>query len=134
MSADSPPPRTLRVLVVDDSEAVRAVVTQRLVEHGRFDVVGEACDGQGAVASAAREQPDAIVLDLEMPILGGLDALPLLHDACPRAAITVYSSIPGDEARDTAFARGAQAYLMKDAGIDGLIQTLVRLADAKGRA
>ncbi|MGH9266760.1 MAG: EAL domain-containing protein, partial [Acidimicrobiales bacterium] len=68
-----------RVLLVDDDRDLRTLFRLVLEDHGGFDVVGEATDGREAVALARHFQPDVVLLDLAMPGLGGLEALPLLQ-------------------------------------------------------
>ena len=70
-----------RVLVVDDSAQIRDLVRHNLEADGRFDVVGEAEDGERAIRMAAELQPDAVILDVAMPLMNGLEALPLIRRA-----------------------------------------------------
>jgi chemotaxis response regulator CheB len=70
-----------RVLVVDDNSHIRDLVRYNLEADGRFEVVGEAGDGERAIRLAADLQPDAVVLDVAMPAMNGLDALPLIRRA-----------------------------------------------------
>ena len=69
---------TERILLVDDHPLTRSALAGLLTQHG-FDVVGEASDGEEAIEAAARLQPDLILLDLSMPGLDGLSALPRLR-------------------------------------------------------
>jgi len=80
-----------RVVIADDSDDVRALLRAQLEMDGRFAVVGEASDGATAVELAQQQQPDLIVLDLAMPRVDGLTALPLLREAAPGARIVVLS-------------------------------------------
>jgi CheY-like chemotaxis protein len=98
------------VLLVDDNESVREVLALYAGVHAR--VCGEAGNGLDGVALAARLQPDAIVLDEEMPVMTGLEALPLLREHAPGTAVVMYASgPPGTEER--ARAAGAAAYYDK---------------------
>jgi len=80
-----------RVVIVDDSDDVRALLRAQLEMDGRFEVVGEADDGTAAVEVAREQQPDLMVLDLAMPRMDGLTALPLLREVAPGARIVVLS-------------------------------------------
>jgi PAS domain S-box-containing protein len=80
-----------RVVIADDSDDVRMLLRAQLEMDGRFAVVGEANDGSVAVEVAQEQQPDLIVLDLAMPRVDGLTALPLLREAAPKARIVVLS-------------------------------------------
>ena len=66
---------------VDDSPRIRAVLRDLVEMDGRFPVIGEAADGEQAIRKAEQMRPDVMVLDVEMPILGGLDALPEITGA-----------------------------------------------------
>jgi CheY-like chemotaxis protein/anti-sigma regulatory factor (Ser/Thr protein kinase) len=84
-----------RVLVVDDDVDVRHRLRRALVEAGRFEVVGEASDGDEAVSAAASLQPDVVLMDLNMPGVDGLTALPRVREVCPeRSVIVTMSSTP----------------------------------------
>lgn len=122
-SASSP----ARVLVVDDHRELREVLTALLHTAGGFSVVAEAGDGIGAVAAAEQCNPDLIVLDLSMPRMDGLQALPLLKEAAPRARILVVSSFGVDAVVRTAIEAGADGYVTK--GKD-LVSTFVPAARA----
>jgi len=71
-----------RVLIVDDHPLTREALAGLLTQHD-FSVVGQAADGEQAVEVARELQPDLILLDLTMPGIGGLGALPLLREAAP---------------------------------------------------
>src|SRR5690606_25813417 len=79
--------RPVSVLVVDDQISVRRVITDTLALEEDLCVVGEASDGRQAIALARHHQPDVVVLDLAMPGMGGLEALPLLLAVAPRARV-----------------------------------------------
>jgi DNA-binding NarL/FixJ family response regulator len=71
-----------RVLVVEDHRMLREALVE-LLEQAGFDVAGQAADGADAVALAKQLAPDVVLMDLRMPVLGGLDATRLIRDACP---------------------------------------------------
>lgn len=81
--------RRITVVVADDTADIRDLVNISLDVDGRFDVVGEAADGRAAIEECQRLQPDAIVLDLDMPVLSGERALPLIRDMAPMTAVVV---------------------------------------------
>src|SRR5271155_29138 len=82
----------IRVLVVDDSAVARRVITQALQVDPEIEVVAYAPDGRAAVAAASRFQVDVAVLDIEMPIMDGLTAIPLLLKAVPGLKILMAST------------------------------------------
>src|SRR5205814_8582181 len=77
----------VRVLLVDDLPDIRLVMRLLLEADGRAEVVGEAADGAEAIRLAAELHPDAIVLDLRMPGMDGVSALPLIRDAAPGTVV-----------------------------------------------
>lgn len=103
----------IRIVLVDDACDLRRLVGSALEMTGAFDVVGEAGNGREGVDVAAREQPDLVLLDLSMPEMDGLEALPLIRQASPESVVVVFSGFDeihlGDEARSL----GAAAYVEK---------------------
>jgi CheY-like chemotaxis protein/anti-sigma regulatory factor (Ser/Thr protein kinase) len=102
-----------RVVVADDDADMRALLSTALRRDGRFEVVGEAGDGDEAVAVVEATQPDLVLLDLGMPGRGGLEALPLLRRAADKAQIVVVSGFPGDRLEAVSRASGAVGYVEK---------------------
>jgi DNA-binding NarL/FixJ family response regulator len=102
----------IRVFVCDDAPAFRDLLRMALEMDGSLAVVGEAEDGSGldALAEAA---PDVVLLDLNMPELGGLDALPRLRELAPQARVVVLSSFSAEEKEAAALAAGADRYVDK---------------------
>jgi DNA-binding NarL/FixJ family response regulator len=102
----------LRVLLVDDGADLRLLLRSWFSAYPDIDVVGEAADGRQAIEVAAQTQPDLIVLDLTMPVLDGLEALPELTRVAPAARVVVLSAIPRS-VDPGAMAAGAVAYVEK---------------------
>ena len=105
----------VRLLVVDDHPVVRQGLRTFLETRADFEVVGEAGDGETAVAEAARLQPDVILMDLVMPGVGGLDAIGRIRTANPSARILVLTSFASADQVLPALRAGAAGYLLKDA-------------------
>ena len=99
-----------RILVVDDHPITRDALSS--LAQG-FDVVGEAADGYEAIELARSLQPQLVLLDLTMPGLDGLSALPGLREAAPRAEIVVLTASGTDDNLLTAIRAGAAGYLLK---------------------
>ncbi|MGH9179048.1 MAG: response regulator [Acidimicrobiales bacterium] len=117
----------IRVLVVDDHPVVRQGLRTFLASRAGIDVVGEASDGEGAVAEAARLRPDVVLLDLAMPGSGGLEAIARLRAGPAGPAVLVLTSFAGRDQVVPAVQAGASGYLMKDvepAGLEAAIRTL----------
>lgn len=108
----------ITVVVVDDQEMVRMGFTLILDAEDSISVVGQAADGVEAIESARRERPDVILLDIRMPRLDGLAALPRLT---PYSRVIMVTTFDDDGYVDAALAGGASGFLLKDAGADLLI-------------
>jgi CheY-like chemotaxis protein len=101
----------LGVVLVDDVADLRLLLRSSFTAHS-IDVVGEAANGQEAIEVVTATQPDLVVLDLSMPVLDGLSALPRLIEAAPDARIVVLTAVPR-EGDPGAMAAGAVAYVEK---------------------
>jgi NarL family two-component system response regulator LiaR len=105
----------IRILVVDDHPVVRQGLRAFLDTREDMAVVGEAGDGEAAVAEAARLRPDVILMDLLMPGIGGLEAIGRIRTADPAARILVLTSFSSADQVVPAVRAGAAGYLLKDA-------------------
>src|SRR5918911_2835002 len=101
-----------RILLVDDHPLTRSALSALLQQHG-FEVVGEAADGDEAIRCAAELHPDLILLDLSMPGMDGLTALPRLREAAPRCEVVVLTASGTEENLLGAIRAGAAGYLLK---------------------
>src|SRR3954469_25234687 len=101
-----------RILLVDDHPLTRSALAGLLRQHG-FDVVGEAEDGAQAIDLAAELAPDLILLDLSMPGLDGIGALPRLREAAPDCEVVVLTASGTEENLLHAIRAGAAGYLLK---------------------
>jgi len=101
-----------RILLVDDHPLTRSALAGLLTQHG-FDVVGEAEDGGEAIDRAAELAPDLILLDLSMPGLDGITALPRLREAAPECEVVVLTASGMEENLLAAIRGGAAGYLLK---------------------
>ena len=111
MTADQP----LRVVIADDQASVREGLVLLLGGLPGIDVVGAAADGEQALALVAEQQPDAILLDLHMPVLDGIGATRRLVAEHPGVAIVVLTTYVDDSSVLEALQAGARSYLTKDA-------------------
>ena len=101
-----------RILIVDDHPLTRDALAALLAQHG-FDVVGEAASGEEAIAAADRLQPDVVLLDLTMPGMDGLTALPKIREAAPSSEVVVLTASDAEENLLAAIRAGASGYLLK---------------------
>ena len=111
MNDDQP----LRVVIADDQASVREGLVLLLGGLPGIDVVGAAADGEQALELVAEHQPDAILLDLHMPVLDGIGATHRLAADHPRVAIVVLTTYVDDTSVLEALRAGARSYLTKDA-------------------
>ena len=123
--AEPQPDQTHRVLVVDDAEDLRMLLRVRLDSTETMTVVGEAADGVAAVEQAEHLLPDLVMLDLAMPRMDGLEALPLIKQAVPDVRVIVLSGFNQDTMAAKAMEAGADHYVVKG----GSMRELVQLAE-----
>jgi len=117
------------IVLVDDHAAVRTGVRVMLEAAPDLAVIGEAGDGREAIQMVTAARPDVVILDLAMPGLGGLDALPRLREAAPRIAILVFTMHANAAYVSAAMRAGARGYLLKSAG-QGELLAAVRAVHA----
>ena len=103
----------IRVVLADDSDDVRNMLRMALEMDGRFDVVGEASNGEEAVQMVTENRPDAIFLDLVMPVLDGLKAIPKIKASSPETKIVVLSVAAAHPSSSEAMELGATAMVQK---------------------
>lgn len=103
----------VRVMVVDDHPLMREGIAAVLGLGGRHELVAEAADGREAVEQYVRHQPDVTLMDLQMPVMGGLDAIVAIRALAPQARIVVLTTYKGDVQVLRALKSGAMGYLLK---------------------
>lgn len=118
--------RCVRLLVVDDNEVFAKTVTSLLEAQGGIEVVGHAANGRLGVGLAAALAPDVVLMDLDMPVMGGIDATAALAGSGPRVVILTASSKPDDAGR--AAEAGAVDLLTKDAPVSRVAAAVLAAA------
>ncbi len=103
-----------RVLIVDDDPLVRSALTLMLGGQPDLEVVGEAPDGRAGLAACAQLRPDVVLMDIRMPVLGGLEATEQLHRQPQPPRVIVLTTFDADEHVVGALAAGADGFLLKD--------------------
>ncbi len=111
------------ILLVDDHPLTRDGLAALLAGHG-FDVVGQASDGLEAIDLARELQPDVVLLDLSMPGMGGLDALPRLRNEAPDCEVVVLTASGDEDNLLAAIRGGAAGYLLKTEPPERLVDFL----------
>jgi DNA-binding NarL/FixJ family response regulator len=125
MCADQP----LRVVIADDQASVREGLVLLLGGLPGIDVVGAAADGERALELVAEQQPDAILLDLHMPVLDGIGTTRRLVAEHPGVAIVVLTTYADDNSVIEALQAGARSYLTKDADRTDIARALQAAAE-----
>lgn len=129
-SGDEAPAAPIDVLIVDDVDDIRQLLRMVLGADSRFRVVGEARDGLEGIEQAEALGPDLIVLDLAMPRLDGISALPRLHEVAPHARVVILSAFGDADIEGRALSLGAIGYLDKRLRPVELVESLAALAGA----
>ena len=120
--------KTKRVLIVDDVPQVRRELRTLLPLLGDIDIVGEADNGQSAIESAIALQPDVVLMDVEMPLMDGLAATPIVKQQCPASRVIILT-IHGDEAtRTKARLAGADDFVDKGAPLVTLLHAIQNIS------
>ena len=118
------------IVIVDDAHDVRRLMRTRLRLSGLFEVVGEGADGREAVALADRHQPALMLLDVSMPGVDGLEALPGILGASPGTRVVLFSGFEEEGLAEQARALGAAAFLEKSVPFDALVDRLLAAVGA----
>jgi DNA-binding NarL/FixJ family response regulator len=117
-------PERIRILVVDDHHVVRQGLVALLNIVPGIEVVGEASDGLQAIDLHKTLQPDITLMDLQLPKLGGVDAILKIRADEPTARFIVLTTFDGDEDIFRSLQAGAKAYLLKGMTLDELVSTI----------
>lgn len=115
---------TIHIFIADDHAIVRSGIQALLETMDGLEVVGEAADGQQTVTAVTSLRPDVILMDLEMPIMDGIEAIKQIMNQWPEARILVLTSFATDDRVFPAVKAGALGYLLKDSGPDALVQAI----------
>jgi PAS domain S-box-containing protein len=116
----------IRVLLVDDHALVRNGLSSVLRYHTELQVIGEAADGEEAVALAAALKPDVVVMDVNMPRMDGVEASKRIKRDLPSTVVIGLSMHEGGDHESAMRESGAAAYLTKDSAPERLIETILR--------
>jgi len=121
----------IRIALVDDADEMRLLVGMSLTLSGEFEVVGEAANGREAVAVAQEHRPELMLLDLSMPEMDGLEALPLVLDASPETCVVVFSGFDEAQLGREARSLGARGYIEKGTPLEDLVVLLRAYLDGE---
>lgn len=109
-----------QIVVCDDQEPFRQLVSMILGLDPDLEVVGEAADGRQAVDLVAKLHPDLLLLDIAMPVMDGLEALPLIRASNPETQVVMLTGVTVGSIRERAMAAGAAGFIEKGADVDDL--------------
>lgn len=116
----------IRVLIVDDVDEVRRDLRALLTLSDELEIIGEAINGLEAVYMTEALKPDVVLMDLEMPVMSGYEAtrqIKIKFSSCKVVAFTVHEY---ESAREDAYRSGIDAYLVKGAPVESIIQTITK--------
>jgi DNA-binding NarL/FixJ family response regulator len=116
-----------RIVICDDQPAYRTIVAMVLGLESDLEVVGEAANGRQAVELAEQLKPEVLVLDIAMPVLDGLEALPLIRTASPETKVVMLTGVVGDGIRERALGGGASLFLEKGTDIQDVVRAVAAL-------
>ncbi len=114
----------IRLVIADDHPVVREGLAAMCNRRPDLTVVAEAENGEQAVAAVLEHRPDVVLMDLQMPVLGGVDAIGKIRAEWPEARIVVMTTFDGDEDIYRALQAGARAYLLKDTPREEIVDAI----------
>ena len=130
MTRESSPGRRTTILLCDDTRDIIMLLASELELHSDLEVVAEADNGRAAISLAEKHQPDVVVLDLAMPEMDGLEALPAILAAAPQAKVVVLSGFEARAMEAKALALGARRYVEKGAPASVIAHVVREVAGA----
>ena len=119
----------IRVFQADDHAIVRDGMRWLLVGEDDIELVGEAAEGRTAVQKISELKPDIVLLDLQMPVMNGFEAIPLIQQSSPASKIIVITSFNDNEHVFQAIQSGAVGYLLKDTMPQKILQVIRNVAE-----
>ena len=114
----------IRVLLVDDQEIIRRGLSTILRYAAKIEVVGQAGDGQEALVLARRLQPDVVLMDIKMPVLGGIPTTRRISEELPDTKVIILTTYDTDDLVFEVIKAGAQGYLLKDTSSETLVEAI----------
>jgi DNA-binding NarL/FixJ family response regulator len=124
--------KEITCLIVDDHEVVREGLRLSLSRAPNIRVVGEASDGESAVALAERRRPDVVIMDVRMPGMDGLEATKLLSERVPDTAVLIFTAYSERMLLSRGLESGAKGYILKEAPHETLLRAIERIASGEG--
>jgi len=119
------------VLIVDDHKILREGLKSLLNQNSDIQAIGEAENGKDAIALCKNLKPNIVLMDLDMPILNGIEATKIIKKDFPQSRVIILSMFPDHEYVKSALNAGAKGFLVKDTAADDLIQAVRVVNDGK---
>ena len=119
-------------LIVDDHEVVREGLRLSLSRAPHIRVIGEAADGESAVALAERRRPDVVIMDVRMPGMDGLEATRELTEKVPDSAVLIFTAYSERSLLSRGLESGAKGYVLKEAPHETLLRAIEKVASGEG--
>jgi two-component system, NarL family, response regulator LiaR len=127
-------PEMIRVLLVDDHSVVRSGLAAVLMSVDDMELVGEAGDGEEAIARCEQLKPDVVLMDIMMPVMDGLKAARAITERWPQTRIIMLTSFKAKELLEGAVQAGAAGYLLKNVSADELLSAIRETFNGKARS
>ncbi|HEV3403470.1 MAG TPA: response regulator transcription factor [Gaiellaceae bacterium] len=126
------PSNEITCLIVDDHEVVREGLRLSLSRAPNIRVVGEAADGESAIALAERRRPDVVIMDVRMPGMDGLQATKVISDRLPDVAVLIFTAYSERSLLSRGLESGAKGYILKEAPHATLLRAIEKVAAGDG--
>lgn len=121
----------VRIVVADDHHLVRSGIIKILNEHPSFEVISEAGDGKEAIEKCEILQPDVLLLDLDMPVLNGLETVPIVKKKMPELKVGILTMHKEKFLVEKLIKMGVEGYLYKSSDPEDLIYGVSKIAEGK---
>jgi DNA-binding NarL/FixJ family response regulator len=125
-------PDEITCLIVDDHEVVREGLRLSLSRASHIRVIGEASDGESAVALTERRRPDVVIMDVRMPGMDGLEATKLISEKVPETAVLIFTAYSERSLLSRGLESGAKGYILKEAPHQTLLRAIEKVAGGEG--
>ncbi|GEC76985.1 response regulator [Microbacterium maritypicum] len=111
----------IRVVIVDDDPLVRSALSHFVSRDSEITVVAQAEDGVEAIATVEREQPDVVMMDVQMPEMDGIEATGVIAERWPHVRVLAVTTLDGSDTVLPMLSAGASGYLLKDSSADDIV-------------
>ncbi|MCW2950228.1 MAG: response regulator transcription factor [Thermoleophilia bacterium] len=115
---------TIRLAICDDNASYRKVLTLIIGMENDIEIVGEAGDGEAGIMLAAAHEPDVMLLDVAMPLMDGIEAIPSILERSPRTVVIMLTGFSSHLVRDRALAAGAWRFIEKGTDVGEITRTV----------